>query len=189
MDLLQIYRLFRKMHQYPNLIGLMRSIFLDVLEQRGVVAREGLDAQALEEMRGTACRTRRPTGRSTSRRSSTPRRPAPEPEEIENYINLVRKSDNCQTLSMARQPRPRDRRGDLAALREFCDIPKGELYISREEAEGIRVALLSHFISSQLPVHRHRQELRHHPRHRRDPAEHARQPAPTRASWAARPRA
>ncbi len=41
--------------------------------------------------------------------------------------------------------------GDLRALREFCEIPKGEVYISREEAEGIRVALISRFISSQLP--------------------------------------
>ena len=39
----------------------------------------------------------------------------------------------------------------LQALREFCDIPKGEVYISQEEAEGIRVALISRFISNQLP--------------------------------------
>ncbi len=60
------------------------------------------------------------------------------------------------------------------ALREFCDIPKGELYISREEAEGIRVALLSHYISSQLPVHRDRQEPRHHPGHRHGARPHHR---------------
>ena len=51
MDLLHIYRLYRKMHQYPNLIGLMRSIFLDVLDQRGVVRRERLYRQALDEIR------------------------------------------------------------------------------------------------------------------------------------------
>ena len=39
----------------------------------------------------------------------------------------------------------------VRALREFCDIPKGEVYITREEAEGIRVALISRFISNQLP--------------------------------------
>ncbi len=37
------------------------------------------------------------------------------------------------------------------ALREFCEIPKGEVYISQEEAEGIRVALIKHYISNQLP--------------------------------------
>ena len=54
MDLLHVYRLYRKMHQYPNLIGLMRSIFLDVLDQRGVVRRERLYTQALEEIRKDA---------------------------------------------------------------------------------------------------------------------------------------
>ena len=54
MDLLHVYRLYRKMHQYPTLIGLMRSIFLDVLDQRGVVRRERLYTQALEEMRKDA---------------------------------------------------------------------------------------------------------------------------------------
>ncbi len=28
--------MFMKMNQYPNLIGLMRSIFMDVLEQKGI---------------------------------------------------------------------------------------------------------------------------------------------------------
>src|SRR5512137_2588822 len=51
MDLLHVYRLYRRMHQYPNLIGLMRSIFLDVLDQRGLVSRERLYARALEEMK------------------------------------------------------------------------------------------------------------------------------------------
>lgn len=37
------------------------------------------------------------------------------------------------------------------ALGEFCDIPMGEVYISREEAEGIRVSLINHYISNQLP--------------------------------------
>jgi hypothetical protein len=37
------------------------------------------------------------------------------------------------------------------ALREFCEIPMGEVYISPEEAIGIRVALISRFISNQLP--------------------------------------
>ena len=45
MDILQVYRLFRKMHQYPGLVGLMRSIFLEVLEQRGLVTRDRLYAQ------------------------------------------------------------------------------------------------------------------------------------------------
>ena len=42
MDILQIYRLFRRMNQYPNLLGLMRSIFMDVLSQRESLTRDQL---------------------------------------------------------------------------------------------------------------------------------------------------
>ena len=37
------------------------------------------------------------------------------------------------------------------ALREFCEIPEGQLHITSSEAEGMRVALVNHFISNQLP--------------------------------------
>jgi len=73
------------------------------------------------------------------------------PAEIESYINLARKRDRAQTLSMVVN---RDQATSLEiykALREFCEIPMGEVYISPEEAIGIRVALISRFISNQLP--------------------------------------
>jgi hypothetical protein len=73
------------------------------------------------------------------------------PEEVENWVNLVRKRDRCQELGRVVSGEHASAEAIWRALREFCDIPKGELYISREEAEGIRVALLSHYISSQLP--------------------------------------
>ncbi|RMG54361.1 MAG: pyruvate, phosphate dikinase, partial [Bacteroidetes bacterium] len=37
------------------------------------------------------------------------------------------------------------------ALKEFCEIPQGDLYLMPSEAEGVRVALINHFISNQLP--------------------------------------
>ena len=57
----------------------------------------------------------------------------------------------CQELGRVVASEHADPAAIWQALREFCDIPKGELYISREEAEGIRVSLLSYYISSQLP--------------------------------------
>jgi hypothetical protein len=152
MDLLHVYRLYRRMHQYPNLIGLMRSIFLDVLDQRGVVSRERLYARALAEMQ-----------KDGTPDTETNRQEYVEAlidtyvaqhltlTDIENYINLARKKDNAQTLSMLVNRDQATTEAILRALREFCDIPKGEVYISREEAEGIRVALISRFISNQLP--------------------------------------
>ncbi|MBP1778764.1 MAG: phosphoenolpyruvate synthase [candidate division NC10 bacterium] len=152
MDLVQVYRLYRKMQQYPNVIGLMRSIFLDVLEQRGLMTREGLYARARDEMQ----KDRVPDTESnrqdyTEALVDTCVAQFLSPTDIENYINLARKKDNAQTLSMVANRDQATTEEILKALREFCDIPKGEVYISREEAEGLRVALITRFISNQLP--------------------------------------
>jgi hypothetical protein len=152
MEILQTYRVFRKMNQYPGLIGLMRSIFLDVLDQREVVTREQIYNRAREEMRKDGV----PDTESNRQEYiealvDTYVGQHLTPSDIENYINLARKKDNAQTLSMVVNRDQASTEEILRTLREFCDIPKGEVYISREEAEGIRVALISRFISNQLP--------------------------------------
>lgn len=152
MEILRTYRLFRKMHQYPNLIGLMRSIFMEVLDQRGTVTREQLYAQALAELQKEGV-----PDTETNRQEYIEAlidswvASSLSPQEIENYINLARKKDNAQYLSMLVNRDQATTLEILQALREFCDIPKGEVYISQEEAEGIRVALISRFVSNQLP--------------------------------------
>ena len=152
MDLLHVYRLYQRMQQYPNLIGLMRSIFLDVLDQRGLVSRERLYARAREEMKKDEVPDTE-SNRQEYVEALIDINVAQQlnPTDIENYINLARKKDNAQTLSMVANRDQATTEEILKALREFCDIPKGEVYISREEAEGIRVALISRFISNQLP--------------------------------------
>jgi len=152
MDILKTYRLFRKMSQYQNLIGLMRSIFLEVLDQRGIVSRDQLYSQALAEIQKEGL----PDTESVRQEVfealiDTWVASTLAPGEIENYINLARKKDNAQYLSMLVNRDQATAVEILQALREFCDIPKGEVYISQEEAEGIRVALISRFISNQLP--------------------------------------
>jgi len=152
MDVLKLHRLLRKMTQYPTLLGLIRSIFIEVLEQRGLMTRERLYAQAREAMK-----------REGVAETETSRQEYLEAfldacvaecltrTEIENYINLARKKENAQTLSMIANRDQATTEEILRALREFCDIPMGEVYISREEAEGIRVALITRFFSGQLP--------------------------------------
>jgi len=152
MDLLHVYRLYQRMNQYPQLIGLMRTIFLDVLDRRGLMTRERLYAQAREEMKRDGV----PDTESNRQEYiealiDTCVAQSLNPTDIENYINLARKKDNAQTLSMVANRDQATTEEIVKALREFCDIPKGEVYISREEAEGIRVALISRFISNQLP--------------------------------------
>jgi hypothetical protein len=152
MEILKVYRLLRKMNQYPTLVGLMRTIFLEVLEQRGVATRAQLEAQAQEAMRRDGIEDTEAVRQEYLEAvlDTTVARQLG-PSDIENYINLARKKENAQTLSMLANRDQASTEEILRALREFCDIPKGEVYISVEEAEGIRVALISRFISNQLP--------------------------------------
>jgi hypothetical protein len=152
MDILKTYRLFREINQYPQLMGLMRSIFMDVLEEKGIIPRERLHQRALEELVADGLPDTE-TNRQEYFESLIDYYAANHlsPGEIENYINLARKKDMAQTLSMVVNRDEATGMEVVKALREFCDIPKGEVFISREEAEGIRVALTNRFLSSQLP--------------------------------------
>jgi hypothetical protein len=152
MDILKTYRLFRKMNQYPNLMGLMCSIFMEVLEKRGIITQEKLHQQALEALKGDGVldteinRQEYVEGLIAYYSASSL-----SDHEIENYINLARKKDKSQELSFVVNQEQATSLEIYNSLREFCEIPKGEVYISREEAEGIRVALIKHYISNQLP--------------------------------------
>ncbi len=146
------YRLFRSIARYPDLIPEMRAAFLDALVERGVVTREGLASLAREQMAADGAEdTEAARAEYTESLIDLLFANAVSPEEAENWINLVRKRDRCQELGRVLAGEHASPQAVWRALREFCDIPKGELYISREEAEGIRVALLSNYISSQLP--------------------------------------
>ncbi len=152
MDAVKTYRLFRKMNQYPELIGQIRSTFMEVLEGRGIITRKELHRQALQELQGDGL-PETETNRLEYVDALIDHYFANNftPNEIENYINLARKRDKCQTLSMVTGREHSTSMEIYQALGEFCDIPMGEVYISREEAEGIRVSLINHYISSQLP--------------------------------------
>jgi hypothetical protein len=152
MDFLRTYRLYKKMNQYPNLMGLMRSIFMEILEQREIIAREKLFQKAVDQLKADGLPDTE-TNRLEYLEALTDYYFANHfsPAEIENYINLARKRDKCQTLSMVVNRDQATSMEIYRSLREFCDIPKGEVYITNEEAEGIRVALVTRFISSQLP--------------------------------------
>ncbi len=70
---------------------------------------------------------------------------------MDNHINLARKQERFQNLSKIVNMEGATSRTIRQALKEFCAIPQGDLHISPTEAEGVRVALIDHFISSQLP--------------------------------------
>lgn len=152
MEILKTYLLYKKIHQYPNLLGLIRSTFTEVLEQKGIITRAGLYEKVSEELKkdgvpDTEVNRQEYLEALIDCYFATHLTPS----EIENYINLARKRDKAQTLSKVVNQDQASSLEIFNALGEFCEIPKGEVYISREEAEGIRVALITRFISSQLP--------------------------------------
>jgi len=151
-ELLKVYQLLKKKMQFAHLGDLINATFQDVLEKRGIVSREALLNMALEELNQEGVpdteENRKDYLEALSDYFFATRL---SPGEIEDYINLARKREKSQTLSIIAN---RDQASSMEiyeALREFCDIPMGEVYISPEEATGIRVALISRFISSQLP--------------------------------------
>jgi hypothetical protein len=150
--LARAYRLYEKIARWPELLPRMRETFLAVLEERGLASREAIEAEV-----GARVAAREVADTDSARREH---RDALldllfaghlGDEEIENYVNLVRKRDKCQELARVVGSDSSTAREIRQALKDFCDIPKGELFISREEAEGIRVSLLSYWVSSQLP--------------------------------------
>ncbi len=152
LNLVKAYSLYRKISHYPTLLGPMRELFLQVLVERGIVTREGLaelaEAWRREDGAPDSAETRAEyfeTAIDLFFSGSL------QPEEIENYINLVRKRDKCQELGHVVNSDRATAETIFKALKEFCDIPKGEVYISPEEAEGIRVSLISYYLSNQLP--------------------------------------
>ncbi len=146
------YRLFKLISRYPDLLPKMRSTFLDVLVERGVVSRETLPRMVADQMRAEGAEdTESLRIEYTDSLIDLLFANTLSPDEAENWVNLVRKRDRCQELGRVVASDRSSPEAIWKALREFCDIPKGEIYISAEEAEGIRVALLSNYISSQLP--------------------------------------
>ncbi len=149
---IRAYNLFRAISKYPQLLPQMRSMFLDVLVERGLVSREELAAAARTRVEADGL----PATRENLREYSDALTDLAFAEwlsadEVENYVNLVRKRDRCQELGKVLSSSRATAETVWRALKEFCDIPKGEIYISPEEAEGIRVSLLSFYVSSQLP--------------------------------------
>jgi pyruvate, water dikinase len=149
--LVRAYHTYQKMTRHPRLIEEMRKIFINALAQRGVITVEEIDRQARSWLERDKIEI---TGEKVQEyrnvlvdfyfaRHFTP-------NEVENYINLARKNDRFRNLTRVVNWERATSTEIRAALKEFCDIPEGDVYISPSEAEGVRVALINYFISNQL---------------------------------------
>jgi len=152
LDTVAAYRLYQRMMRYPELFREMRSTFLKALEERGVIDSAALEAEAarrakdrygevgetlLQEYRGALVDLYFANHFTDA--------------EIESHINLARKKNRFRELFRVVNADGAGFETIRKALKDFCDIPQGEMYISPNEAEGVRVALINHFISDQLP--------------------------------------
>ena len=146
------YSLYQKISRFPELLPQMRAAFLEVLRERGIITEEKLSDLCALQMRADGVEDTE-ANRSEYRDALIDLLFANNlgADEVENHVNLVRKRDKCQELGRVVASDHATSLTIWQALREFCDIPKGELYISPEDAEGIRVSLLSYYISGQLP--------------------------------------
>ncbi|HSM74413.1 MAG TPA: hypothetical protein VK852_07260, partial [Desulfobacterales bacterium] len=151
-DMLHVFRLLRKMMRYPELVETMREIFLKALKTKGVSLPENLPESARAQLTAQGCEPSAANIRDyTDLLVYTAFAKAFNDQEVEDYINLARKQDRFQNLNKVVNMEGTTSRKIKKALKEFCEIPMGDLYISPSEAEGVRVALITHFISNQLP--------------------------------------
>ena len=152
LDLVKTYRMFSKLMRHPYLLDSTRELFLSALTKRGIVTWEEIEQEALEKLRSEG---QNPTEENISEYKSILIdlyfASSFSEAETENYINLARKQDRFQHLNKIINKERATSKMIKQALKEFCEIPMGDLYISPNEAEGVRVALINHFISNQLP--------------------------------------
>jgi len=154
-DVFRVHHLLKKKSQFTHLGDLINATFLEVLEKRKIISREKLRDLVVEELRREALPDNEENRREylealadyffATRLS---------PAEVENYINLARKREKSQTLSMVVNRDQATSMEIFKALREFCEIPMGEVYISPEEAIGIREGVLNRdHVGAALEVH------------------------------------
>jgi hypothetical protein len=151
-DLVRAYSVYLRMMKYPKLVEKMREIFVRALQDNGVITPEEIEAQAIDELNKSG----RPTDKKHVREYSNALIDLYfanhfSHEQIENHINLARKLDRFQTLTRVVNTEGATSLKIKKSLKEFCEIPEGDLYVPPNEAIGTRVALINHFISNQLP--------------------------------------
>jgi len=152
MDLVTTYRMYRKMMRYPQLLDGMHAIFVSALEKRGVIDPGTLEKEAVEglEKKGLPASEENLIEYKSALIDLYFANHFTE-EEIENYINLARKEELFRILNRVVNTEGVTSKKIQNALKGFCDVPQGDLFIDPVEAEGVRVALINHFISNQLP--------------------------------------
>lgn len=151
-DLIRAYRLYHRMIRFPRLLGEIRKLFISVLCKRGITCADSIRQDALRELdRLGEPVTDHAIGELVDALTDIYFARHFSWEDIENYINLARKREAFRNLDEIMNSEGVTYRRIREAVKEFCSIPQGNLYIPPGEATGVRVGLISRFISDQLP--------------------------------------
>ncbi len=152
MDLVRTYLMYQQMMAYPKLVPEMRKIFLQALVDRGITTPEAIDAEARSKV-GQIDPSAGPDALEAHRGALIDLYFASHfsDEEITSHINLARKMDRFKVLNRVVNMESATSLQIKRALKTFCEVPEGDLYVPPNEAIGTRVALINHFISNQLP--------------------------------------
>ena len=145
--LVRLHRMLTKMSIRPELTAEMRKLFREVLKERGMLTEGELEAYVHRLSSTGKGSPEELTDAIVDFAFAT----SFDEKEIENHINLVRKRDRFRNLWQVVNTEGVSQRKIIKALKEFCEIPEGNLYIDPGEAEGVRVALIQRFISTHLP--------------------------------------
>ena len=161
--LVRAYRMYQKMMRYPHLTEAMREIFRSVLLEKASVEPTQIRKDAKTAIQADSAKVATTAGNEkidpTEENIHEYMDAAVDlalvkhfdDEEIDQYINLARKEDRLQNLIKVVNTEGVTSLRIKKALRDFCEIPEGTTFVPPSEAEGVRVALIHHFISNQLP--------------------------------------
>ncbi len=150
-DLIRAYRLYRKMIQFHHLLGEIRRLFVSTLCERGIVCTESIRHDAIRQLEALGEPvTEQAVGEFTDILTDIYFARHFTWEDIENHINLARKREAFQDLNRIMNSEGVSSSRIREAVREFCAIPKGSLFITPAESIGVRVGLIGRFISDQL---------------------------------------
>jgi len=119
-DVFKVYHLLKRKNQFTHLGDLINATFLDVLEKRNIISQERLSELATEELR----REGLPDTEENRKDYMTALADyffatRLSPAEVESYINLARKREKAQTLSMVVNRDQATSAEIYKALREF----------------------------------------------------------------------
>ena len=152
-NLFRAHLLFQKMSQDPEHYREMREVFTEALSEIGAATAYELEAVAREKLRAEDRDPDNETRLTEYLNAVTDMYFAAliDPEEYDGFINLARKVAKNRDLARLVQWENASSREIFERLKEFCEIPLGDRVIPEAEAMGVRVGLINHFISNQLP--------------------------------------